>query len=266
MAQTDNLLVPMGESDVAAAAALVARAMNADEGRWADRTMRFHFGCRRHNLDDGRMYFVSKRDDTVAGLVGLHHIMWGPERNVWLAWFAVDPDRQRRGLGGRLLAAVEKIAVREGYRKLLVETYAHEDFEKARRFYERGGFREVGRVDDYLDDGSAMLVYAKDIGPGRQKRRPSRGAGKSRKLTDLANIGAVLAGRLEEAGIETAADLKTLGSIEAVLRVRAGMDDDAPCANMLYALEGAIRGVRWHGIPEDERAELRRRYLARRKE
>ena len=50
--------------------------------------------------------------------------------------------------------------------------------------------------------------------------------------------------------------------MEAMLRIRAGMDDDAPCANMLYALEGAVCGVHWHAIPEDERAELRRRYLA----
>ncbi len=27
--------------------------------------------------------------------------------------------------------------------------------------------------------------------------------------------------------------------------------------NMLYALEGAIRGVRWHSIPADERVKLR---------
>ena len=258
----DGLLEPMSESDVAAAAALVARAMNADVGRWADRTMRFHFGCRRLHIDDGRMYYVCKQDGAVAGLVGLHHVIWGPERNVWLAWFAVDPHRQGKGLGGKLLAAVEKIAVAEGYRKLLVETYEHEDFKKARRFYERNGFREIGRVNGYLDDGSAMIVYAKSIGPGGRQQRIKRESSKEQRLTDLPNIGAVLAERLEDAGIETAADLKTLGSVEAVLRVCAGMDADAPCANMLYALEGAIRGVRWHGIPADERAELWRRYLA----
>ena len=154
----------MNESDVEPAAALVARAMNADEGRWAVRTMRFHFGCRRHELDDGRRYYAWKEGDAIAGLVGLHHVIWGPEQNVWLAWFAVDPARQGRGLGRELLAAVEKIAAGEGYRKLLVETYEHEDFAKARRFYESNGFSEVGRIAGYLRDGSAMVVYAKSIG------------------------------------------------------------------------------------------------------
>lgn len=91
----------------------------------------------------------------------------------------------------------------------------------------------------------------------------TRKSSKGTRLMDLPNIGAVLAARLEDAGIATAADLKTLGSIEALLRVRAGLDADAPCANMLYALEGAIRGLRWRGIPGNERAELWWQYRAR---
>lgn len=158
------LLEPMGEGDIDAAAALVARAMNADEGRWAGRTMRFHFGCRAHGLDDGRSYFVRRQNGALVGLVGLHHAVWGPEENVWLAWFAVDRDWQGQGLGRKLLAAIEQIAAVRGFRKLLVETYEHADFDKARRFYERNGFRRTGRIADYLPDGSPMVVYAKRLG------------------------------------------------------------------------------------------------------
>jgi ribosomal protein S18 acetylase RimI-like enzyme len=97
-------------------------------------------------------------------LVGLHHTIWGPEKNVWLAWFAVDPDRQGQGLGRKLLAEIERLAGQRGFAKLLVETYEHSDFDKARRFYEKNRFERVGRIDDYLPDGSAMVVYAKHIG------------------------------------------------------------------------------------------------------
>ncbi len=157
-------LDPMQETDIDAAASLVGRAMNADEGRWARRTMGFHFGCRSHGIDDGRTYFVRRQHDRIVGLVGLHHTVWGPEENVWLAWFAVDPDCQGQGLGRRLLTEIEQLAAGRGFRKLLIETYDHADFDKARRFYERNGFRQAGRVDDYLPDGSAMIVYAKHIG------------------------------------------------------------------------------------------------------
>ncbi len=81
-----------------------------------------------------------------------------------------------------------------------------------------------------------------------------------RKLTDLPNIGAVLAEKLSAAGVETPSDLEGLGSVEALRRVRRASEDDRPCLSMLCALEGAIRGVRWHSIPKNERAELWLRY------
>ena len=87
--------------------------------------------------------------------------------------------------------------------------------------------------------------------------------GDAKRLTDLPNVGVVLAERLQRAGIRTPAELKAIGSVPALLRVRAVMTGDTPCASMLYALEGAIRGVRWHAIPEAERTELWRRYRDR---
>jgi GNAT superfamily N-acetyltransferase len=160
----DGKLDPMTEADIEAAASLVRRAMNEDEGRWARRTMDFHFGCRSHGLDDGRSYFVWRLGEQVVGLVGLHHTIWGPEENVWLAWFAVDPDYQGQGLGLKLLSEVERLAEHLGFAKLMVETYEHPDFDRARRFYERNRFEQTGRIDEYLADGSAMIVYAKRIG------------------------------------------------------------------------------------------------------
>jgi DNA transformation protein len=84
-------------------------------------------------------------------------------------------------------------------------------------------------------------------------------------LTGLPNIGVVVAEKLRAAGVTTPGQLKALGSVEAALRIRALAEksEDAPCASMLSGLEGAIRGVRWHTIPKDEREGLWRRYQAR---
>ncbi len=73
------------------------------------------------------------------------------------------------------------------------------------------------------------------------------------------NIGDVLAEKLTHAGITGYPELVSLGSVEAALRIRAGVDPGA-CYNMLYALEGAIRGVRWHTIPKGERDRLKREF------
>ena len=82
------------------------------------------------------------------------------------------------------------------------------------------------------------------------------------RLEDLPNIGPVLAGRLRGAGIHTPAALKRSGSVEAALRVRSGASPEAPCRNMLCALEGAIRGVRWHRLSKADRDALWQAYVA----
>ena len=74
-------------------------------------------------------------------------------------------------------------------------------------------------------------------------------------LTTLPNIGPTLATRLEQADIHSYDDLAAIGSIEAVLRVKEANLDT--CYSMLYAVEGAIQGVRWHAIPKAERAQLK---------
>lgn len=74
-------------------------------------------------------------------------------------------------------------------------------------------------------------------------------------LADLPNIGPALATKLRESGIATHEELARLGSVGAMLRISRG--SKVVRYNMLYALEGAIRGVRWHAIPGEERARLR---------
>lgn len=78
-------------------------------------------------------------------------------------------------------------------------------------------------------------------------------------LTNLPNIGDVLAQKLAAAGITGYDDLVSLGSVEVMLKIRDGLDLGA-CYNMLYAIEGAIRGVRWHRIPKEERNLLKREF------
>jgi len=81
-------------------------------------------------------------------------------------------------------------------------------------------------------------------------------------LTSLPNIGPTLAQKLNQIGVTSYDQLAELGSIEAVIRI--GQTDPSACCNMLYALEGAILGVRWHLIPKDQRGTLKREFDQRR--
>lgn len=66
-------------------------------------------------------------------------------------------------------------------------------------------------------------------------------------LETLPNIGKILAGRLRQAGIETAEELLAVGDVAAFRRLRAELPEDS-CVSTRYALAGAVRGVRWHAL------------------
>ncbi|MCJ7702467.1 MAG: TfoX/Sxy family protein [Anaerolineales bacterium] len=75
------------------------------------------------------------------------------------------------------------------------------------------------------------------------------------ELTRLPNIGPVLAAKLKQIGVHSFDQLVEIGCVEALLRI--GERDESACYNMLYALEGAVRGIRWHAIPKDDREKIK---------
>lgn len=79
------------------------------------------------------------------------------------------------------------------------------------------------------------------------------------KLTDLPNLGPVLAGNLQKIGIETPEQLRTLGAREAFVRIRAQVDSGA-CLHQLQALEGAVEGVPKSCLTPEKKQELKEFY------
>lgn len=73
-------------------------------------------------------------------------------------------------------------------------------------------------------------------------------------LTQLPNIGKVVAEKLVQVGITTPEELKTVGSEKAFIRIQT--IDETACMSMLQALEGAIQGIRWHDLPKERKDEL----------
>ncbi|GHV31948.1 competence protein TfoX [Clostridia bacterium] len=78
------------------------------------------------------------------------------------------------------------------------------------------------------------------------------------ELTTLPNIAAKLDAQLAEVGITTIAQLTAIGSREAWLRILAR--DPSACLMRLSALEGAIKGVRWHHLDATTKLSLKEFY------
>jgi RimJ/RimL family protein N-acetyltransferase len=159
MAASEQLLA-MQASDIEAASEIMALGRNETVGARARATFTRHFRMQSIGLDDGRSYYIWIEDGRPAGVTGLHHYSWGPDENVWLAYFGVHPDFRRRGIGAAMLTAMERIAGAR-YRRFFIET--HGANERAHRFYRSQGFREAGSIAGYNPDGAPMTVFVKDL-------------------------------------------------------------------------------------------------------
>ena len=76
------------------------------------------------------------------------------------------------------------------------------------------------------------------------------------KLERMRNLGRISAARLRSVGISTPEDLKRVGAIEAYLRLRRAFPE-AINVTALYALHGAVTGVRRYALSEEIKAALR---------
>lgn len=110
---------------------------------------------------------------------------------VWdLYWLAVAPAWQQRGIGKRLLLFVEaqvRDPARAG-RRLIIETSSLPRYAQARSFYQRHGFIELARIDDFYTVGDARIIYGKDFPAsnnsqdGQALTGPSVGAAKKDEI------------------------------------------------------------------------------------
>ena len=77
-----------------------------------------------------------------------------------------------------------------------------------------------------------------------------------RPLEQLTNLGRIAARQLAEIGITSEADLRAAGAVAAYLKLKDHFGRGVSL-NYLYALDGALKGVRWDLMPDTERAALR---------
>ncbi|MDD4149787.1 MAG: TfoX/Sxy family DNA transformation protein [Bacteroidales bacterium] len=73
-------------------------------------------------------------------------------------------------------------------------------------------------------------------------------------ISGVHNIGKVLELKLEAVGIMSHDDLIEIGTEEAFLRLLANNKNTS--RSVIFSIEGAITGVRWHKLDEKRKEEL----------
>ncbi|MCX5795949.1 MAG: N-acetyltransferase [Elusimicrobia bacterium] len=106
-----------------------------------------------------REVYVAAADGAVAGFVIL---AMGGAFKGYIQTIAVSPAWQGRGVGSRLIAFAEQRIFSESPNAFICVS----DFNpKARRLYERLGYKLVGELKDYVVAGHSELLLRKSIGP-----------------------------------------------------------------------------------------------------
>jgi ribosomal protein S18 acetylase RimI-like enzyme len=116
----------------------------------------------RDSHQSGYYVLVAEVDRLVVG-----YICYGPApmtEGTWdIYWVAVAQGERKRGIGRALIASAEdKIKKAQG-RLAIIETSSKPEYEKTRRFYNRQGYRIIGRIPDFYAPGDDRLILQKRL-------------------------------------------------------------------------------------------------------
>ena len=93
-------------------------------------------------------------------------ICWGPTpctRGTFdLYWIVVDTASQGQGIGGALVAEMER-RVRGRARLIVVETAGRPDYAPTRAFYAGLGYQVASTIADYYAPGDDLVVFVKRL-------------------------------------------------------------------------------------------------------
>jgi len=111
---------------------------------------------------DYQVYGTFDGDGNLAG-----YICFGPvpmnDGCYDLYWVAVDEKFSRKGVGGTLLGFMEESVIREGARRIYMETSSSPHYKPARSFYEKQGYQVVCMLKDFYREGDHKLIFMKEV-------------------------------------------------------------------------------------------------------
>mgnify|MGYP000430046043 FL=1 len=125
--------------------------------------------------------------------------------------------------------------------------------------YKKRGFPVVTKYfalpDNILQDQQQTLNLAEVSLNFAKDEKKEQSSAKPNRLKDLPNLRLATERMLKKAGIDSVERLYEFGSVNAYNAIRQSHSSDVSL-ELLWALEGAIKGMHWSVIPQQRREEL----------
>jgi ribosomal-protein-alanine acetyltransferase len=123
---------------------------------------------RLYAADPRSLFLIAKTADGIVGYIIARIDRWGAE----IVSLAVHPSSRNRGIGRKLLSAAVGRMLRRNARS--IRLMVRFDNTGAAKFYRNRGFRPMGRVPGYYEDGAAAIRMRLQLIPLSQHRPANR--------------------------------------------------------------------------------------------
>ncbi|RTZ15747.1 TfoX/Sxy family DNA transformation protein [Vibrio aquaticus] len=125
--------------------------------------------------------------------------------------------------------------------------------------YKKRGFPVVTKyfalAQDWADDSEKTIEIARAALHAANNEKQTQAQTKPNRLKDLPNLRLATERMLKKAGIDSVENLEETGAVKAFEAIRSSHSADIN-VELLWALEGAIKGTHWSVIPQTRRDEL----------
>lgn len=111
-------------------------------------------GSEKDDIEDSCVHIMARENDAV---IGVGRLQFNPGSEAQIRYMAVSPEHERRGVGKRIIHALEQEAIEKGAGYIFLHAR-----ERAVGFYERLGYRVTGK-SYLLFDEIQHYTMRKDI-------------------------------------------------------------------------------------------------------
>ncbi len=113
----------------------------------------------------GYRFLFLEEGDQLAGFACYGEISCANQRYD-LYWIAVDPEKQGKGLGRKIIEEVESEIRGLGGQKVYIETSSRRQYLPTRKFYRARGYREEAQLKDFYGWGDNKVIFSKVLQGG----------------------------------------------------------------------------------------------------